>query len=139
MKTIDNLTRQRVFALYWRQPIARLRNDHDNQVGQVCNVNTRYCEQFVLEVTPLSAITDEDAIEVAKILKWRPNDSAERHELDNCVSKFDVTWLKNKHCDKCQMPLEVTDFLRSRGYALPAYGYSVDELVSAGIFKIKTQ
>lgn len=32
---------------------------------------------------------------------------------------------------------EVIDFLRSRGYALPAYGHSVDELINEGIFKLK--
>lgn len=33
----------------------------------------------------------------------------------------------------------IVDFLRSRGYALPAYGYSVDDLVEDGIYKIKTE
>lgn len=35
--------------------------------------------------------------------------------------------------------MEVTDYLRAHGYATPCCGFTIDQLVEAGIFKIKTQ
>ncbi len=65
-----------------------------------------------LELKPLSKITDEDA----KAL--------------NHSSEY-ISWLKNK-TSKEAMSARVADYLRSKGYAVPFMGYSVEELSSFG-------
>jgi hypothetical protein len=72
-------------------------------------------EDFLL-LTPLSQITDEDAIECGY------EDAAQ-------LLRF-----KNK---RTKPMFELHDYLRSKGYALPWMGLSVDELVEYGWVKLK--
>lgn len=80
-------------------------------------------EDSKLILTPLSEITDEDAIEVAEICgfnsnqkqmgKWFVKDGL-MHKADFCADKY----------------VQLIDFLRSRSYALP---YTGIDLYEAGI------
>lgn len=74
-------------------------------------------------LTPLSAITDKDAIEVAKIY-WGKTDFTSidhtKRVLDSLIQKTDVV-----------------DYLRSKGYALPWKKYSVEQLIEMGWLKLK--
>jgi len=47
-----------------------------------------------------------------------------------------VHWLNVKGTNR-DIPFEAVDFLRSKGYALPFMGLSVDELVNYGWIKFK--
>ena len=84
-------------------------------------------------LTPLSMLTDEDAIEVANALgiDKELNVAVRRRIARGKVLDWGKTYYGN-------VDLEVVDFLRSRRYALPAFGYTVDQLVEAGIFLLKT-
>lgn len=84
-----------------------------------------------LELTPLSAITDEDALEAARIL-----------DINHSGAVEDVKeWLNDrhgfsriKHKWEC---LEIFDHLRSRGYLLPFRQFSTQQLLDMGWAKIK--
>jgi hypothetical protein len=74
---------------------------------------------FFLQLTPLSQITDEDAIEIG---------------YDNSED-FKYHFLKWNEVHKTEVI--DADLLRSKGYALPWMGLSVDELVEYGWIKLK--
>jgi hypothetical protein len=111
-------------------------------------------EDFLL-LTPLSQITDEDAIEITKISICR-NPFAVHVKRSECGEieieniSHHSTWKlfisgvyiyfkcgnSRREIDSTAM-LEIYDYLRSKGYALPWMGLSVDELVEYGWVKLK--
>jgi hypothetical protein len=170
---INNENKSKFFALYWGQSIGFVKNDMNGwEVGK-CN--------FIdsIELKPLSSISDEDAIEVAKIChqmdngweivkrnntefgsvhlhrKGNVNDIyhtsitfhyaeviANHHFLktedDDAVS-FKVNIGKINQTEKKPVPyIAIVDYLRSKGYALPWMGLSVEEMVQAGWIKLTT-
>jgi len=72
---------------------------------------------FFLQLKPLSKITDEDAISMYRGLE-RNYESANQF-LEDYKS---IGFLEQSE----------VDFLRSKGYAVPFMGYSVDDLVKIG-------
>lgn len=120
--TLEN--KVKFFALYWGQNIL-ISKVSDGSVRS--KVLGRYFEgelrEAFLELKPLSSISDEDAIEVSKL----------------CVNG------NNKRIDDIKVYARIyasqssliNDFLRSRGYALPWMGLSVEELVQRGWIKLK--
>ena len=72
---------------------------------------------FFLQLKPLSKITDEDAISMYRGLE-RNYESANQF-LEDYKS---IGFLEQSE----------VDFLRSKGYAVPFMGYSVEDLVSFG-------
>lgn len=86
-----------------------------------------YCEQ-----TPLSSITDEDAIEVAK-MTWADTIGGRKfiNAIDGRYEILDTLSLGG------HFKYYIVDYLRSKGYALPFHNLSVDELISYGWIKLK--
>lgn len=128
--------KQKVFALYWGQEILMVKLQDDFVLKQV---NSAWIEGFnkpcYLNVTPLHLITDEHAIEVADILgeKIKPNTV---RFIKDIISYLD----KPKRMPLDIHPLyylQIIDYLRSHGYALEAFGNTVDSLISQEIFKLK--
>ena len=97
-------------------------NGNVSESPEYCN----YRDATIL-VTPLYVITDEDAIEVASIMD---------HQL-NCTMDSSITTIKEHAYQYCRASSEITDLLRLKDYATDCYGYSVDELIKANIFKLK--
>jgi hypothetical protein len=141
--------KERIFALYWRQPIAQ---DSKYEESPLCEVNQPFigcCNFYHLVLKPLSSITDEDAIEYLKFSKqWEPDFELYRIRRDYGINSPDIKvrrlyrekelkinedgyWYWNYFPD-----LKYCDFFRSKGYALPYMNYSIDELVNEGVFKI---
>lgn len=115
-----------------------------------------------LLLTPLSEITDEDAIEVAKIIGSLPTEGVivkqngnsamlfSREDDEGIASTDHRIVINHKdfeiyyyiegviHEPDSYRCLEIIDFLRSRSYALPAFGV---DLIESGvaIYKNKTQ
>lgn len=129
-KEITPEIRQRIFALYFGQKI--MRDNTINKQYPIHGANIDFDPEGAwLEVKPLSSTTDEDAIEVAKI---------EDPEFNDPLG-FGRRLIKNFHrvLFTTAKWIPIIDYLRSKGYALPAFGYSVDELVEAGVFKLKEE
>lgn len=134
MKQITPEIKAKIFALYWGQEIMVWFYTGGEKAKSLCKVagnhmKSYYIERGCLEVKPLSSITDEDAITL-------PNGYHKtRKELIDYYCEYDdATAIRRFFADL--KPVDY-DHLRSLGYALPAFGYSVDELVEAGVFKLK--
>lgn len=143
MKQITPEIKARVFALYWGQAI--INAEGLSKLKRMDELNPIREGDF-LEVKPLSAITDEDAKAIARRV-W----------TDEIVGKVQIDdvkrWIKGIFLDGNLYSWEwdrvddftkddeffAIDYLRSKGYALPAFGFSVNELVEAGIFKLQEE
>lgn len=153
MKQITPEIKARVFALYWGQKVFTF---PENNGWEPQKVGVSYMDGYGIKnrcllLKPLSSITDEDAIEVAKLVTGNKEWLGEVHytALGSSVTlvKPDTTvnvtinisddgdiWDSRLHHTDA---LSGHDYLRSKGYALPALGYSVEELVELGVFKLK--
>jgi len=115
----------RFFAQYWDQLILI---DTLIAVNGVKKVNATWNfkhSAFCLLLKPLSSITDDDAIEVAKQMAYDDN-------LDINGKSQVIHWEANWKL----IPLISSDYLRSKGYALPWNGHSVEEMIQFGWVKI---
>jgi len=136
---LNNENKAKFFALYWGQEV----QSHGKEMFHVTGILVR---QSYLQLKPLSAISDEDAIDVLNVLMgyeenyyqdWHPNiqkvwmqtikidlnDDFGSRQVPALQSYFKYTW-------------QVGDFLRSKGYALPWMGLSVVEMTEAGWIKL---
>ena len=98
---------------------------------------------FFLKLKPLSEITEEDAIEVLKLIYPKT-----RNIESNCIRFFresygsprvnqyykeDIERYVNIHPNLERIAI---DYLRSKGYALPFMEYSLEDLISFGWMRV---
>ncbi len=138
------VNKEKFFALYIRQRVL-VNNFCTESANGVVTItaldylhNTEmYC---YLMLKPLSSITDEDAIEVAKLF-WKED---KYHTIKN--GKYYVGTINQFHENPIveygiemypHNALLMCDFLRSKGYALPFLDLSVSELINYGWVKLK--
>ncbi len=141
-------TRMRIFLQYPFQVFTAIHSGHggrgqmiclDNLIGTITIKDDRlkydvFIEFLSIELKPLGGISDEDLKQITSIAqkKYTAGELTRLFELMEAVrhgeAEFNHFW---PHCI-----MEITDYLRSRGYALPWGEYSVDQLVEAGIFKL---
>lgn len=126
------------FALYWGQEIQTYKL---SRYTTKTNRPVDGSKFGYITLKNLSSISDEDAIEVAKI-RW--GNDVEIYQIDKFsegvkyifrqpYKPFNQTqgiFPRRMYNDEC-------DFLRSRGYALPWMGLSVEELVNRRWVKLK--
>lgn len=117
MKTeINNENKSKFFALYWGQKVVK---DKSSQLLYVSpNINLEH-ESWFLTLKPLSAISDED-VEI----------------IDLGLEDYNEDGWWNKHGDFYWWASTDVDYLRSKGYALPWMGLSVEEMIQAGWIKL---
>jgi hypothetical protein len=112
---INNENKVKFFALYWGQEIL------SNGIEIGANVGDCEEEMFLL-LKPLSSITDEDA-EVIDL-------TSEDYNEDGWVDKDGLFYF---------WAFQDVDYLRSKGYALPWMGLSVEEMCEAGWIRLTEQ
>lgn len=127
--TLEN--KSRFFAQYWSQRIA-IQNEgggsgfsYEINEATICDIKYDY-----LKFKQLSQITDEDAIEVATIVSNSIRDA----DTGDLVTLF-YTEVKKDPYVLAFASYETVDYLRSKGYALPWMGLSVEQLISYGWIK----
>lgn len=133
--TLEN--KQKFFAQYWGQNVLKLSKEIS---PFVLNDRSRICsESGFLELTPLHLISDEDAIELigAKEFSLRKNNE-NSGDFGCSASNIFVNTL-NGNNDSYLIDKTNIDYLRSKGYALPYNGLSVEEQVSRGWVVLKTE
>lgn len=89
----------------------------------------RFLKSYI-ELRPLSLITDKEAIHIVKLIHIDVPDQYAKDFLRGYF--YDL-----KHGLNTKYNIEVIDYLRSIGIALPFMGYSVEELVELGWCKLK--
>ena len=159
--TLEN--KAKFFAQYWGQEVL-ITNPHVNQKNPFkCEQPYIYHNTDIawLELTPLSQISDEDAIEVAKLVSPMLFEGRGKNG-GHYIDKSETWWYSVKHNGKTLMvdidldgyvfeydevdeykrpsrSLMGTDYLRSKGYALPYMDLSVEDLVEYGWVKLKEE
>ena len=140
MKTQNILeNKARFFAQYWCQKIICF--PHNKNPIRYDNPNKLLAGTFerkaYLQLKPLSQISDEDAIDVSKIFGLGHLSGAIkelilsifRTSINDSGTTSSTNGIKNW--------MQVFDYLRSKGYALPYMGLSVEDLVEYGWIKLK--
>lgn len=121
-----NLTKQ-----VW---IVSLEDENFEKNELSCEANINECQ---LILTPLSHISDEDAIEVSKIFGLGHLSGAIKELI---LSIFRTSINDNgttSSTNGIKNWIQVFDYLRSKGYALPYMDLSVEDLVEYGWVKLK--
>jgi len=141
MKEITPEVRERIFALYWGQRIAMYKTDQSIKF-RIGASNFDLKNAASIELRSLADITDEEAKEVARILDVSYSNHSYSSAFFDLVGLADwlAEMISNNEmvCHSLELLIQLIDYLRSIGIALPAFGFTVDELVEAGVFKIKT-
>lgn len=146
--TKDN--KEKFFSLYWGQDIIH-HSIYSPFLGYFNSVDEEHMYNhgvnwYCLALKPLSSISDEDGIEVLNILMGSKTDRYEnwhttmqKHWLK--IIKTDLQDLFGSRQTSNLLPYfkstwETGDYLRSKGYALPYLGISVEEMIEAGWIKL---
>lgn len=169
-------SKAKFFALYWGQKVLCNTNKgwSDWTISQISLREIVLAKSDSLELTPLSQISDEDAIKVAQLSHQMPNANfiVERvgndlvhlkyyqenikREVHISINKYgciNSNWHFLKDGDdeaksfkinigeiqtsiKNIPYISIVDFLRSKGYALPWMGLSVEEMIEFGWIKL---
>ena len=134
---INNENKAKFFAQYWGQKIVAHKFIGAGSNASIGSVIFSKLDNWHLELKPISDISDEDAIEVAKIIFKNPafhtSDKGKRYIrqmilLDHEYNQLFFSFIKVS---------AVIDFLRSRGYLAPWMDLSCKELIKSGWVKLK--
>jgi hypothetical protein len=126
---INNENKAKFFALYWGQAVL-----WEPFIGQDVFVDQHFPWDLVgkdyhyLNLKPLSQISDEDAIELGYSAC---NDPLNANYGMSASGTFFDDWTQRQ-----DMLMSDSDYLRSKGYALPWMGLDVKELIEAGWIKL---
>lgn len=133
--TLEN--KAKFFAQYWGQNILRYHNAgvHTIVDENVLNPKKNNIKHSWLELTPLSAISDEDAIEVA-LLCGGANSVSHGKEILKAVfgNHFNNRYSSNPPAGYYT---DIIDFVRSKGYAVPYLNLTVNQMIEYGWVKLK--
>lgn len=120
--TLQN--KQKFIAQYWGVRCMQFVGFLE-KVSHICMNRTNASEKSLM-LKPLKSITSEDAIQVATL--WYLGKVEDVPDLEELGRKLVVD-------DFC-IPMHMSDYLRSKGYALPWMGLSVTQLVEYGWIKL---
>lgn len=124
--TLEN--KAKFFAQYFGQQVCYVNGSYLTAAGNVTETTLRVPSLYVLLLTPLSKITDEDAIEVSKYECWNYEEDPTTSNIQsakNCI----VNCIEYK---RGATNIGTYQYLQSKGYALPFHNLSVDDLVKYG-------
>ncbi len=121
---IINEIKAKVFAQYFAQNVGYT---YDKRIESISCTNIAIIDYLILK--PLSAITDEDAIEVAKIVFSEDKSYWTISQGKACIKQFG----KNSPFVSFNQGVLCSQFLQSRGYDLPQYLLGGKTLQEAGL------
>lgn len=126
--TLEN--KAKFFALYYGQEVANITHPFENHyMGTVEGLFIN--DVNFLELTPLSQITDEDAIELANKCK---HDDFAGLEIRQLMMENNSSWIEYFTHYETQFAF---DYLRSKSYALPWLDTTVEQQIEFGWVKLK--
>ena len=131
MKTQNTLeNKARFFAQYFGQHVLYFSSDFLRKIDNLTLDSVE--NDDYLELKPLSQISDEDAIEVAKLIygNYHIEQTFSVLSKDKAIYEIKYSIEKENHYLKFY-------YLSSKGYALPWMDLSVEDLVEYGWVKLK--
>jgi len=123
--------REKFFAQYWKQRVFLVKDEYNDDYDIDGNFQDAHdCEKdrIYALLRHLASLTDNEAIEVAKIV-WPKHKNLHTHEEGRWYVLRERTTSPREH-------IHLIDYLRSIGIALPYFGHSVEELCAAGWVKL---
>lgn len=104
-------------------------------MARLLMLETKIDDGYYLSLKPLSKISDEDCLEIYNLIT--PNGKADNKILSGkaYVSGYDKEEIERAHTT--YEAVLIIDFLRSKGYALPYMGVTVEEQIEWGWIKLK--
>lgn len=127
---INNENKAKFFALYWGQKV--IKDDAFQLLYVSPNINLEH-DSWYLNLKPLSSISDEDARDVCRLFTNNfPDDSIASVQGRMLVTEY----IKRTSSLIAYDWFLALDYLRSKGYALPWMGLSVEEIVEAGWIRL---
>lgn len=135
MKNIP-VNKAKFFAQYYDQ-VVMMEGEESTPVfitGYHLKETINGAERFRLQLKPLSHITDEDAICVAKLSK-EPFDDGKVWGRTFIKTSLIMGYGFRNHTS---VVIRILDYLRSKGYALPYMGTSVKQQIEFGWVEIQT-
>ena len=153
--TLEN--KAKFFAQYWGQHVLYFSSDFLRKIDNL-TLDSIENDDY-LELKHISQISDEDAINVAKLVSPMLFEGRGKNG-GHYIDKSETWWYSVKHNGKTLMvdidldgyifeydeveeykrpsrSLIGTDYLRSKGYALPWMDLSVEDLIEYGWVKLK--
>lgn len=133
---INSENKLKLFAQYWGQDI--MYSDMYGPCGTIYSLTMKEngVENKSIELKSISEISDEDLNVIGFNFPYgKPSDFKISFDVDS----YDIHWtcFGNGNIKDGNLKLSDFDYLRSRGYALPWMGLSVNEMVEAGWIKLK--
>lgn len=137
--TIEN--KSKFFAKYWGQKVLIFAPDVSKTKTGEWGLLLKFIDfNSYLELKPLSSISDEDAIEVAKFLGWDLSEAIKARALIitlYCVGGGDS--LKTQLINDFNLIASGVDKIRALGYAYEFQGLSVEDQIEYRWIKLKEQ
>jgi len=92
-----------------------------------------------LELTSLEQISDNDAIEVAKMFGYKETETLPLFVLKQKGRSISERFIDKQYAsiNGFTYIIKIYQYLQSKGYALPYGDYSVEDLVELGVIKLK--
>lgn len=133
-----------VFALYYGQKVMKWYIPQPPEATEFTEIVSgsmleAYAHECYLQLRPLSSITDDEAIEVAKIKNgiFGFERAADRLIIGNKFSEITIKFDGSIYQASCEHVISVYQYLQQYGFALPVYYkgvyYSVERLVAENI------
>ncbi|MDV3536821.1 hypothetical protein CMU91_14980 [Elizabethkingia anophelis] len=138
--TLEN--KAKFFALYYGQEVKRSYLPEQTSL-QVIDRDVFWIGHLIingyLELKSIEDITDEDAYFIGALFGWEEVTSNRDTIIYNGRQIKDyINYHPNSHCD-IQKYYQLLDYFRSKGYALPWMGLSVEKLIEYGWVKLKNK
>ena len=129
----DKELKERFFALYFGQQVLKVGEPyHESFVTVPCEWhvwNECSMELIHLELKPLHSISDEDLNYIGEYVFGVGYEGMKR-KVESAGKRV------QDYLNINRSPIIVTDYLRSKGYAIPFMGISVEEQVEKGWIKL---
>ncbi|MFD2599884.1 hypothetical protein ACFSQ3_13080 [Sphingobacterium corticis] len=127
--TLEN--KAKFFAQYWDQTVLMNIGHPFKGDNKPDNWYKKFEHDYLL-LKPLSAISDEDAMIVAKLIGEARGSWSKDYE--DTIIRNVKSYLSNRMmpCVTIKNSSEVIDYLRSKGYLLPFNGVSREEILNRG-------
>jgi len=133
--TLEN--KAKFFAQYWGQAVIQdVDNSGVSQIYPVVQSNMYRFEESILLLKPLSSITDEDLELLVPIVQSTSYHGS--YLKPNMVKQIFNDYLNKGSSLHGTQWWQMKDFLRSKGYALPYNGLSVEKQIEYGWVKLAT-
>jgi len=145
--TFEN--KERFFANYWKQQVLTFNDEYESTDTYLLDGSIDDYTKLLLK--PLSSITDEDAIEVAKLLnissyfidgfKNRNIGLISFHKDSDYIVFYESFYRKviDGEITDNNYPFIFSDYMRQNGYAIEWHLLSVEQQIEYNWIKLKTE